>query len=217
MKCQTCGSDMDAFGCPTCRVDKRGCVSAIGALVWYLLVGLLFFCAFLWYLYQTANPPKMEQIESSLVTEHKGQIDEFMNLAKSKRNLIPDFKGLGPETSQIGPLTCGEYFLGHSDRCIAFRHFFEGGLPEADSFYCKQALTFAKSIGATNEFTLEANEPIEITAQSVDHCVANFKSGYLLTGTSFNDVPFAIHLLNSDYGLQLTISPRYENPDLKLY
>jgi hypothetical protein len=69
----------------------------------------------------------------------------------------------------------------------------------------------------SNEFTLEANEPREITAQSVDHCVENFKSGYLLTGTSDNDVPFAIHLLNSDYGLQLTISPRYENPDLKLY
>ena len=218
MKCQTCGNDMDAFGCPTCRVEKSGCVTEIlEALVWLLIVGFLFFCAFLWYLYQTAHPPKMEQIESSLVTEHKGQIDEFMNLAKSKRNLIPDFKSLVPETAQIGPLTCGEYFLGHSDRCIAFRTYVEGGLPEADSFYCKQALAFAKSLGATNEFTLEANEPREISAQSVDHCVENFKSGYLVTGTSFNDVPFAIHLLNSDYGLQLTISPRYENPDLKLY
>jgi hypothetical protein len=139
-----------------------------------------------------------------------------MNLAKSKRELIADFNGLSPDTSQIGPLTCGEYFLGHSDRCITFRTYFSGGLPEEDSFYCEQALAFAKALGATDEFTMDVNEARSISTKSIEHCVANFTSGYLLTGVSDNKVPFAIYVMNSDYALQLTISPRYENPDIKL-
>lgn len=217
MKCQTCGKDMDAFGCPNCRVEEKFWVTEVlETIFWFIFVGFLFFCAFLWYLWQTAHPPKMEAVPSSLVKEHKAEIDTFMNLAKSKRELIPAFESLGPETGQIGPLTCGEYFLGHSDRCIAFRTYFSQGLPEGDSFYCKQALAFAKALGVKDEFTMEANEPRPIGTNSLEHCVANFKTGYLLTGVSANKVPFAIHLMNSDYALQITLSPRYENPDIKL-
>jgi hypothetical protein len=208
---------MDAFGCPTCRAENTGCFSEILAgLLWFLFVGFLFFCAFLWYLWQTAHPPKMEKIESSMVTEHKAEIDDFMNQAKSKRNLIKNFEGLSQETYPAGPLSCGEYFLGHTDRCIAFRAFFQNGLPEKESVYCEQALAFAKAIGATKEFTMEVNEPSDISSGSLGHCIDNFRTGYLLTGTSKNNVPFAIHLIYSDYGLQLTLSPRYENPDMKL-
>jgi hypothetical protein len=213
MKCKKCGADKLNLRCENCNtisIDKLAVVWSLG------IVPLMFVGAFLYAHYQATHPQAMPRVESALVDKHKDQIEEFFRVMKTKKKTVSSFEYLGWQSYQRGPLKCGDYQDGHTDNCRVF--FVDGQAnPKLAKVHCPEVLAFAKELGATNEFTNELNQATSISESSLAHCILNYKTGYLLTGTSSNKVPFAVYLYQNEANFpELVVSPRYENMKVKL-
>jgi hypothetical protein len=212
MKCEKCGQGKTLFGCQACHPYRTLALENLSCL---LIIGLLFLGAIIYAVWQDQHPTKPPRVPSALVDAHKNQIDSFFKEMKTEKAKLSGFEYLGWESWPRGPLTCGDYQEGHTDTCRVF----SAGIADQQlaSEYCSQTLTFAKALGATEEFTNELNEPTALSERSLVHCIANYKTGYLLTGISRNQVPIAFYLYANDANYeQLVLSPRYEHMDMKL-
>ena len=213
MRCRKCGQERLGWRCESCKTYS---IYLSYGLVWLLIVPLLWIGAFLYAHYQQTHPQPVPRVKSSLVDAHKNQIEEFFREMKTKKKTVSSFIYLGWQSFERGPLKCGDYQDGHTDNCRVFFVDSEAN-PELAKVHCPQVLAFAKALGATNEFTKELNEATPISDNSLANCISNYTSGYLLTGTSRNKVPFAVYLYENEADFQeLVVSPRYENMKVKL-
>ena len=212
MKCLKCGNERGFFGCRACFPFRT---LALENLTYLLIIGLLFIGAIIYAVWQEQHPTIPPRVPSALVDAHKDQIEVFFKEMKTEKATLSGFEYLGWESWPRGPLTCGDYQEGHTDTCRVF----SAGIANQKlaSDHCSQTLNFAKALGATDEFTKELNRPTSISESSVEHCIANYKTGYLLTGVSKNKVPIAFYLYENEASYeQLVLSLRYEHMDMKL-